>query len=305
MSIRNVLRRGATGNSGDRLSAVEVRKAFSRGRILQTILSGYVPMILAIVFIGFPLLWMILSSFKSGSEIVTAHQTLFPNSPTLKNYQDVAAAVPVGRFFMNSIAVTSVATVIKLLLAVTTAYAVVFIDVPYKNAAFMFLLVAMMVPAEAALIPNYLTIAANGGRNTLWGIILPGLGSAFGTFLLRQQFLALPKSLLEAAQLDGASHWMRLWRIVVPVTMPTVVTVGLVTLVGQWNDFLWPLVVTDTPEHMTLPVGLNLLRSVESGAEVYGKLMAGAAMVIVPVLVVFALLQRHIVAGLTQGAVKQ
>ena len=143
-----------------------------------------------------------------------------------------------------------------------------------------------------------------GGRNTLWGIILPGLGTAFGTFLLRQQFLTVPVEILEAAQLDGAGHWRRLWQIVVPVMVPTIATVALVTIVSEWNNFLWPLVITDTPDKMTLPVGLNLLNSIESQTGTYGILMAGAVLVVLPVLLVFAALQRHIVAGLTQGAVK-
>ena len=140
--------------------------------------------------------------------------------------------------------------------------------------------------------------------NTLWGIILPGLGTAFGTFLLRQHFRTLPKELTEAAELDGAGPWRRLWQIVVPVSIPTIATVALVTIVGEWNSFLWPLIIIDNPAKMTLPVGLNLLQSIESQTGSYGTLMAGAVLVILPVLVVFAALQRYIVAGLTQGAVK-
>ena len=188
--------------------------------------------------------------------------------------------------------------------AITSAYALVFIDFKYKNVFFMAILVALMVPPEAALLPNYMTISSLGGRNTLWGIILPGLGTAFGTFLLRQQNKTLPIELLEAAELDGAGHWRKLWQIVVPVTTPTIATVALITVVGEWNAFLWPLVITDSPKMMTLPVGLNLLQSIESETGSYGILMAGAVLVIVPVLILFAFLQRYIVAGLTQGSVK-
>jgi sn-glycerol 3-phosphate transport system permease protein len=161
-----------------------------------------------------------------------------------------------------------------------------------------------MVPPEAAMLPNFLSISAIGGRDTLWGIILPGLGTAFGTFMLRQQFKTLPAELLEAAELDGAGHWRRLWRIVAPVSTPTIATVALVIIVNEWNNFLWPLVIIDSPDKMTLPVGLNLLRSIETQTGSYGVLMAGAVIVIAPVLLIFAALQRYIVAGLTQGAVK-
>lgn len=267
--------------------------------------AHYIPMIIALVIIAFPLLWMLSSSLKPSAEIVTSTPSLLPDEATFQNYKDVASALPLGRLLFNSVVTTIAGTLIKVILAITTAYAVVFIDVPHKNIFFMFILAALMFPSEAAIIPNYMTIASLGGRNTLWGIILPGLGTAFGTFLLRQQFLTLPKSLLEAAELDGAGHWRKLFQIVVPVTAPTIATVTLISVVNEWNNFLWPLIVVDTPIHMTLPVGLNLLKSAESSAGLYGTLMAGATIIIVPVLIVFALLQKYIVAGLTQGAVKE
>lgn len=286
------------------ISRSERKRAFSKQNLLATLTTGYVPMILAILVIALPLLWMASSSFKPVSEIVTLHPSFLPHSPTGANYAQVADRVPLERLFMNSVIVTAVGTLIKLTLAITSAYALVFIDFKYRNVVFMAILVALMVPPEAALLPNYMTISALGGRNTLWGIILPGLGTAFGTFLLRQQYKTLPIELLEAAELDGAGHWRKLWQIVVPVTTPTIATVGLITVVSEWNAFLWPLVITDQAKMMTLPVGLNMLQSIETNTGSYGILMAGAVLVILPVLVLFAFLQRYIVAGLTQGAVK-
>ncbi|PWD51574.1 glycerol-3-phosphate ABC transporter permease [Serinibacter arcticus] len=282
----------------------EWRRAFRRENVLGTLVGGYLPLILAVAIIAAPLVWMLIASFKPASEIVTLDPTLWPQDPTTANYALVADRVPLARVFANSVVVTAVGAGIKVLLAITTAYALVFVRIPGRNAIFLGILVALMVPPEAAMLPNYLTISAMGGRDTLWGIILPGLGTAFGTFLLRQQFKALPLELVEAAELDGAGHWRRLWAIVAPVSLPAIVTVALVTVVNEWNNFLWPLVIIDSPRNMTLPVGLNLLQSIESQTGAYGVLMAGAVLVIVPVLVVFALLQRNIVAGLTQGAVK-
>lgn len=281
------------------------RKAFSSENLASTLFAGYIPMLLALAIIALPLIWMVISSFKPPSEIVTVNPSFWPADPTVQNYVQVAERVPLGRVLMNSVIVTVVGAGIKVFLAITTAYALVFIDIRFKNVIFLGILVALMVPPEAAMLPNYITISSLGGRNTLWGIILPTLGTAFGTFLLRQQYKTLPLSLLEAAELDGAGHWRKLWSVVVPVTVPTIATVALVTVVSEWNSFLWPLVITDTPENMTLPVGLNLLQSIESNTGSYGVLMAGAVLVIAPVLVVFAALQRYIVAGLTQGAVKQ
>jgi sn-glycerol 3-phosphate transport system permease protein len=280
------------------------RQALNRQNIASTLFAGYVPMVLALLVIALPLLWMVVASFKPIAEIVTLDPTLLPNNPTVENYAAVADRVPLARVFLNSVIVTFVGAAIKVFLAITTAYALVFIKIPFRNAIFLGILVALMVPPEAAMLPNFLSISAIGGRDTLWGIILPGLGTAFGTFMLRQQFKTLPAELLEAAELDGAGHWRRLWRIVAPVSTPTIATVALVIIVNEWNNFLWPLVIIDSPEKMTLPVGLNLLKSIESQTGSYGILMAGAVIVIAPVLIVFAALQRYIVAGLTQGAVK-
>lgn len=271
---------------------------------METLFAGYVPMIVALLIIAMPLVWMMIASFKPPSEIVTINPTFLPQDPTTANYDSVAARVPLASSVVNSLIVTVIGATIKVFLAITTAYALVFIKIRGAGIVFMAILVALMVPTEAAMLPNYITISTLGGRNTLWGIILPSLGTAFGTFLLRQQFLTLPHALLEAAELDGAGHWKRLWGIVVPITIPTIATVALVTVVSEWNQFLWPLVITDTPEAMTLPVALNLLQSLESNTGNYGVLMAGAVLVIAPILVVFAMLQRYIVSGLTQGAVK-
>lgn len=289
------------------MSAIHVsewRQAFSRRNLAATVAGGYLPILIAMAIIVLPLLWMAVASFKPAGEIITMQPTFLPQEPTLDNYRHVADTVPLLTVLGKSLIVTIVGSVIKVVLAVTTAYALVFIDFRFTNAVFLAILVALMVPPEAALLPNYMTISALGGRNTLWGIILPGLGTAFGTFLLRQQFKTLPKDLLEAAALDGAGHAKRLWRIVAPVSAPTIATVALVTIVGEWNSFMWPLIITDSVHMMTLPVGLNLLQSIEGQTGSYGYLMAGAVLVIVPVLVVFAALQRFIVSGLTQGAVK-
>jgi sn-glycerol 3-phosphate transport system permease protein len=187
---------------------------------------------------------------------------------------------------------------------VLTAYALVFVRFPGKKIIFALILATLMVPPQVQVLPNYVFISGLGGRDTYWGIILPGLATGFGTFLLRQQFLTLPASILEAAEIDGASHWKRLTRIVVPISMPAIATVALVNIVFEWNEYLWPLVIVSDPHMMTLPVGLTLLANSESGADSYGIVMAGTVLVLVPVLIVFAAFQRYIVSGLTQGAVK-
>ena len=276
---------------------------FSRTNVVQTIAGGYVPLILATLVVFLPLLWMLLSSFKQPGEIITMDLKLLPESANLENYKTAMTTVPFGQFFMNSLIVTAVGSSVKVILAILTAYALVFVRFPFKNAIFVLILVALMVPPQVSILPNYILIAGMGGKNTLWGIILPGLGTAFGTFLLRQHFRTLPGSILEAAEIDGAGHWRRLWQVVAPVSVPSIATVALVTVVSEWNDYIWPLIITDRPETMTLPVGLTLLQNSEGNGSGWGILMAGAVLVIVPILLVFAALQRYIVAGLTQGSV--
>lgn len=278
-------------------------RPLSRTNLRSTLLGGYLPLLAATLVIGLPLIWMVLSSFKSPDELVTQNLVVLPGSLNPTNYVQAAQTVPFPRLFLNSFIVTFVGAGIKVLLAVLTAYALVFVRFPFKRVIFVMILVALMVPPQVSVLPNFVLISGLGGQNTYWGIIVPGLGTAFGTFLLRQHFMALPAAVLEAAELDGAGHFRRLTRIVVPVSMPSIATVALVSIVNEWNDYLWPLVITTEANKMTLPVGLTLLSNSESGAASYGILMAGSLMVILPVLVVFAALQRYIVAGLTQGAV--
>lgn len=273
-------------------------------RVAGQLLAGYLPLVVATLIVALPLIWMILGSLKTPAEVVTQDLVVFPKNPSLDAYLDASAKVDFPRLFLNSAIVTAVGAAIKVFLALTTAYALVFVQFPFKRFLFGVILVALMVPAQVSLIPNYTLIAGMGGINTYWGIILPGLGTAFGTFLLRQHFLSLPHELVEAAEMDGAGHFTRLFRIIAPVSAPTIATVALVTIVNEWNDYLWPLVVTNSSEMMTLPVGLTLLKNTEGDVSAYPVLMAGAVVVIVPVLILFAFLQRYIVAGLTQGAVR-
>lgn len=266
--------------------------------------ASYLTIALVVLIVALPLIWMILASFKTAPELITTSPSLLPESLAPANYVEAARRAPFGRFLLNSVIVTAVGASIKVVLAIMTAYALVYVRFPFKNLIFAGILATLMVPPQVSVLPNFILISGLGGVNTYWGIILPGLGTGFGTFLLRQQLLAIPKSLTEAAEIDGAGHWRRLWSIVVPVSAPTIATVALVSIVFEWNEYLWPLVITSDPMMMTLPVGLNALRNSESSALGYPLLMAGSVAVIVPVLIVFVALQRYIIAGLTQGAVK-
>lgn len=264
--------------------------------------GGYALMALAVAAMVLPLVWMMLASFKQRSEIHTVPLQWLPESFAWGNYAEALAAVPFGNFFINSIITTVVGATLKICLGLTTAYAVVFLEFPFKRIVFALVVFALLVPQQIVIIPNYTLVSDLGWINSYQGLIVPGLASAFGTFLFRQHFLTLPISILEAAALDGASHWSRLWRFVVPISAPTIAAVALVSIVSEWNEYLWPLLVVDKAEMMTLPVGLTLLQN-NDGVTNWGVLMAGTVLITVPVLIVFFLLQRRIVTGLTSGAV--
>ncbi|WP_104130323.1 carbohydrate ABC transporter permease [Cryobacterium sp. N21] len=265
-------------------------------------LGGYLGLVLAIAIMILPLAWMFLAGFKERDEIYTVPIQWLPEAYDLSNYAAALAAVPFGNFFLNSTITTVIGAGLKMLLGLTTAYAVVFLEFPFKKFVFGLVIFALLVPQQIVMIPNFTLVASLGWINTYQGIIVPGLASAFGTFLFRQHFLTLPISILEAAALDGASHWMRLWRFIVPISAPTIAAVALVSIVSEWNEYLWPLLVVDRSDMMTLPVGLTLLQN-NDGVTNWGVLMAGTVLVTVPVLIAFFALQKRIIAGLTAGGV--
>ncbi|MEP9382541.1 carbohydrate ABC transporter permease [Nocardioides sp. KR10-350] len=267
-------------------------------------IRDYLVLALAVLVVVLPLAYMVLSSFKTPGDLASRDLVVFPHVWRAENYSDAIHQVPFGRLFLNSAIVTVIGAGVKVLLAILTAYGLVFCEFPGKRIVFWAILATLMVPPQVTALPNYVLISSLGGEDTYWGIILPGLGTGFGTFLLRQAFLQLPYEVLEAAQLDGAGHWRRLWHCVVPMGLPSIATVAMVNIVYEWNDYLWPLIITTDPHMMTLPRGLTLLVNPDNQAQTFGVLMAGTVMVLVPVLLVFSTLQRHIVNGFTQGGVK-
>jgi ABC-type glycerol-3-phosphate transport system permease component len=263
----------------------------------------YVLLIAVGVLMVGPLYWLFSSSLKPSADIHSFPPVWWPSKLEWGNYVDAWRSAPFGDFYLNSLITTSIGTVLEVANAVVTAYAFVFVRFPFKRALFALLLAALMVPGHVTLLPNYLTISDLGWINTYQGIIVPGAGSAFGAFLLRQHMLTLPDEVIDAARIDGAGHLRRLFSVVLPLSRPMVITVAIVSLVSKWNDYIWPLIVTNTDSMRTLPVGLLLLKSSESYVN-WGAVMAATVFVVLPVLIVFFVAQRQIVAGLTQGAVK-
>ncbi|MGC5020315.1 carbohydrate ABC transporter permease [Micromonospora sp. DT47] len=263
----------------------------------------YLALVLIGVLIVGPLYWLFSSSLKTSGDIRSFPPVWWPHELEWGNYREAWRSAPFGDFFVNSLITTFIGTTLEVLNAILTAYAFVFIRFPAKRFLFALLLAALMVPGHVTLLPSYLIVAELGWVNTYQGLIVPGAASAFGAFLLRQHLLTLPDELIDAAKVDGAGHLRRLFKVVLPVSRPMVITVTIVSLVSKWNDFIWPLVVTNTDNMRTLPIGLVMIKDSESYVN-WGAVMGATVFVVLPVLVVFLIAQRYIVAGLTQGAVK-
>ncbi len=269
-------------------------------------LSGYAMLLFVVAIIGMPLFWMLTGSVKTTRQIYTFPPIWIPTNPRWANFSDAWNAAPFGRFYVNTIVLTVVGTSVKLVNAVFTAYALVFLRFPRKNLVFVLLLAGLMIPEQVTILPNYVTLSDVFGRswiNTYQGIILPGASIAFGTFLLRQSFLSLPREVLDAARVDGCGHRRLLWDIVLPMSRPVLVTVTLLVAVAKWNDYLWPLVITNTQSMRPLTVGLSYLVDQENTVN-WGIVMAATVFVIVPLLAVFVLAQKHIIEGISAGATK-
>ena len=264
---------------------------------------AYATLALSVILVGVPIYWMLLATFKTNQEIFISPPTWIPLAPTLENFPAAWRQAPFGNFYINSMLYTVVSGSAKLLQAIFSAYAFAFLKFPRKNVVFLLLLMALMIPDEFTVLPNFLTLALVGWTNTYQGMLLPGFVSAFGTFLLRQHFLSLPREVLDAARVDGANHLRTLWSVALPMSRPVVATLVLLTAVQRWNDYLWPLIITNSTDMRPLSVGIALLFQKETGTQ-WGVVMAGTLYVVLPVLVLFLLVQRHIVEGIAAGAVK-
>ncbi|MBL8127496.1 MAG: carbohydrate ABC transporter permease [Chloroflexia bacterium] len=267
---------------------------------------SYALMGLVVIVVGLPLLWMALGSLKTNQEIYSMPVQWLPSSPRWENFSDAWNAAPFGRFYLNSIIITVLGAGLKVINATMTAYAFAFLRFPGKNWLFLLMLAALMIPEQVAILPNYLTLSDVFGMswiNTYQGIILPGAATAFGTFLLRQSFLSLPREVLDAARVDGCGHLRLLWDVVLPLSRPVLATMSLILIIDRWNDYLWPLIVTNTQLMRPLTVGLTYLFDQEGNTR-WGPVMAASIFVIAPLLVIFAWAQRHIIEGIAAGATK-
>jgi multiple sugar transport system permease protein len=249
-----------------------------------------------------PLLWMVAASLMSPGEAGTYPPPLLPGDATLANYRDLFARAGMGRYLANSVFLAVTATLVSLLFNVAAGYAFAKLRFAGRDRLFKLLLGALVVPSQVAMIPLFLMLKQFGMVNSYAGVIVPGMASIFGIFLVRQYALSIPDELLEAARIDGASEFRIFRAIVVPLLKPIIVTLAVFTLLGTWNDFMWPLIVLTDKDLHTLPVALaSLSREHVQDNEL---MMAGAVLTTLPVLLVFIALQRFYIEGLTLGSIK-
>ena len=249
-----------------------------------------------------PYYLMVVTSLKPLQEIFTDPFTWIPSRLAWENYADAWTHAPFARYFLNSTIIAVSETVGVLVTSALAAYAFARMRFAGREALFMIFLGTLMVPGEVQLVPNYITITRLGWLNTYAALIVPWLASIFGIFLLRQHFATIPQELQDAATIDGASHLVFLWRVVVPLSTPAFITVAVLTFLGSWNALTWPLIVTNTPEMRPIMVGL-LAFSSEWGTQPR-LLMAAATFAVVPVLVVFFVLQRYFVQGIARAGLR-
>lgn len=249
-----------------------------------------------------PFLWMLSTALKAPGSVLTTTPQIIPRDPTLESFRVVFDVVPLGRMFFNSVFVTTTTVLAQILTSSLAAYAFARMRWRARDVLFTVYLATLMIPSQVTITPLFILMRQLGWIDTYQGLILPGTVSAFGTFLLRQAMLNVPREYEEAAFLDGANHWTVYRSIVLPMVRPALAVLAVLATMASWNDFLWPLFVTNDADLMTLPVGLSLLQGQHTTD--WNLMMAGAVISVGPIVLVFLLAQRTFVNGMLQSGLK-
>jgi multiple sugar transport system permease protein len=264
---------------------------------------AYVILIGGLVFMVGPFLWMVLGSLKPEADFLRNPPTFLPSQPTPDAYGRLFDQLDFPRFFFNSSVIALAVTVGNLVFCPMLGYALAKLPWHGKRVIMALVLVTLMVPAGITLIPNFILMSGLGLVNTYPGLILPFLAGPFGVFLMRQYMLGVPNELLEAARIDGANEFRIFWSVALPMATPVLATLAILTFLGNWNSFLYPLVMAQEPQMYTLPVALATFATGQYQAD-HGMLMAGSVVLVVPVLIVFILFQRWITEGIATTGLK-
>jgi multiple sugar transport system permease protein len=273
------------------------RRGVSRGSIVV-----YVLLFLGLLLMIGPFIWMVLGSFKPQAEFLRA-PTWFPQAPTIDNYERLLNRLDFPRYFFNSTVIAGVVTAANLIFSPMLGYALAKLRFRGKGVLMALVLSTLMLPAAATLVPLFVLMSKLDLVNTYPGLILPFLAGPFGVFLTRQFFQGMPDELIEAARIDGAGEFRIFFQIAMPLAAPVLATLGILTFLGSWNGFIYPLIMATSPDMYTLPVALATFATGQFQAD-HGMLMAGSVLLVVPVLALFVLMQRWITEGIATTGLK-
>jgi multiple sugar transport system permease protein len=274
----------------------------ARQRQQMTRVLLYALLIIGAIMAMLPMVWMVSASLMPSGEASTYPPHFFPSRPTLDHYRDLFIRLNLGRNLLNSAFVAFIVTFVSLLINSLAGYAFAKMRFKGRDRVFRILSAGLVLPTQVAMLPLFLLLKQMHLINTYWGVIIPGLASIFGIFLVRQYALSIPDEMLDAARVDGASEFRIFRSIVVPGIMPILATLSIWTFLATWNDFMWPLIVLSDSSHYTLPVALaNLTGEHVQDTEL---MMAGSVLTVIPVMVVFLFLQRYYMQGVMAGSVK-
>jgi multiple sugar transport system permease protein len=260
----------------------------------------YAGLTAAAVVVLFPFFWMVVTAFKEPGQAFTAE--IFPKNPTLENFTRVLTEFGFGRYFVNSVIVATTAALFATLFAALAGYVFAKKDFIGRDKLFGFLLASLMIPGMMYVVPQFAIINKLGWMNSYRAMIVPHLANVFGLFLMRQYMTTIPNELLEAARIDGAGEWQVFRTIMVPLSIPILATLFLLTFQFHWNNFLWQLIVVNIERLYTVPVGLALFRSQHEAS--YTLIMAGSCISVLPIAAIFFFAQRYFIEGMTMGALK-
>jgi len=263
----------------------------------------YLLLTIAVIAVAAPFIWMVLGSLKPTTELRQTPPTWWPQNPSLDNYTQLFSRLSFGTYFANSTIVAVVVTAGNLLFCSMLGYALAMLNFRGKNVVFVAVLATLMIPGVVTFVPLFVLVANAGLVDTLPGLVLPFLVAPFGVFLMRQFILGLPRDLLDAGRVDGAGELRIFARIILPLCGPALATLGILTFLGSWNNFLWPLVVAQTEKTYTLPVALALYSKGQNSTN-YGLLLAGATVVVIPILLLFVAFQRKVIEGIATTGIK-
>lgn len=253
----------------------------------------------------FPFYWMILTSVKSYAEYNGEYiPKFYAQSPTVQNYLDAFSTVPLGRYLLNTLIFTVITTAVMLIVATLAAYGFARLSFPGKDLVFTAFLALMMIPNELVVITNFVTITNFHMRNSFAGLILPSITSVFYIYLLKENFEQVPDALYYAAKVDGTSDLRYLWKVMIPICRPTLITVGILKVIECWNSYIWPRLITDEEAYFLVSNGIQEIRENGFGRENIPAMMAAVVVISVPLLVLFLVFREKIMAGVSRGGTK-